>query len=291
MNPKTYGQTQFTGQFTGPSGGGPGAAGLLDRTDMANPVKDWNLVYVPYCTGDVFSGNAVDVSVPGVGTQQFVGYANMHLFLERLVPTFPGLTQVLLTGVSAGGFGAGANFGQVSDAFAGVPVVGLDDSGPATGAPDIPQCLLDETRALWGVDSTIIQQCGSDCADRATFQADYLKHVLKKYPSAPFGFIDTVDDGVITFFFGFGANNCMSAFPMAQNQAQYTMGLDDVRAQLKSFPTFGSFIFGDDAACSCATQHTSLGGATLDTVKSTSGVKLSDWVTNLLAGQVTNVGP
>ena len=30
---------------------------LFNRDDATNPTKDWNYVYVPYCTGDVHSGN------------------------------------------------------------------------------------------------------------------------------------------------------------------------------------------------------------------------------------------
>jgi hypothetical protein len=292
-NPSSYGESDFTSQFTGPAGGGTGNAGLLDRTDMANPVKDWNLVFVPYCSGDVFSGYATDVTVPGVsGKQQFVGYANMHLALERIVPTFPKLGQVLLTGVSAGGFGAAANLEQTATAFGSVPVGELDDSGPSMSPPDVASCLLDNTRKLWGIDNTLIAACGSDCPDPSNYLSDYTHHLLKKYPTVPFGLVDTVGDAVISLFFGSGNNNCASALiPTSLTQAQYTKGLDDIRMAYASDPKFGSFIFGDDTSCNCATQHTSLGGSTLDTVQSTSGVKLSDWVTQLIAGTVTNVGP
>ena len=50
-----------------------------------NPFADWNQVWVPHCTDDYHVGNARDVVVPGLqGIQQFVGYANMSLFLEQI---------------------------------------------------------------------------------------------------------------------------------------------------------------------------------------------------------------
>ena len=110
--------------------------GIFDFTNSANPVKDWSGVYVPYCTGDVHFGTADGVTIPTDGVlaalpnQHFVGYLNMQKFIGHIVPTFPGLTQVLLTGASAGGFGAGLNFGMVQDSFGSVPVTVLDDSGP-----------------------------------------------------------------------------------------------------------------------------------------------------------------
>ena len=88
-------------------------------------------MYVPYCTGDVHAGNRKDATVSGVtGKQQFVGYVNVANDLKRIVPSFPGLTKVLLTGVSAGGFGAASNYVQMAKAFGSVPVYELDDSGP-----------------------------------------------------------------------------------------------------------------------------------------------------------------
>ena len=118
--------------------------GILDRTNPANPVKDWNFVFVPYCTGDVHGGNNPTGTVAGVaGTQQFVGYASMGLYVARLVPTFPATTRVLLTGVSAGGFGSVAAYGPVSRAFASAHVDMIDDSGPPISDPYFAGCLQD----------------------------------------------------------------------------------------------------------------------------------------------------
>jgi Pectinacetylesterase len=59
-------------------------SGIYDRGNASNPLADWNLVYVPYCTGDVHAGNNPKGNVPGVGPQQFMGYANLALLLEVL---------------------------------------------------------------------------------------------------------------------------------------------------------------------------------------------------------------
>ena len=97
--------------------------GILDRTNAANPVKDWSFVYVPYCTGDFHGGNNV-TTVPGASgpPQHFVGYANVGMYLDRLVPTFHNATRILLAGLSAGGFGAVFNYARVAEAFGATPV-------------------------------------------------------------------------------------------------------------------------------------------------------------------------
>jgi hypothetical protein len=261
----------------------PGATGIYDRTNSANPVKDWNFVNLPYCTGDVFSGNNPKGSVPGVsGTQMFVGYANMALFLKRIIPTFPGMKQVLLTGVSAGGFGAAANFVQVAKAFGSVPVVDLDDSGPPMDDPYDASCLQDQVRQLWDLDSTVLAECGSDCPDKKNYQTALALHAAKEYPNASVGLVDDTGDGVISGFFGFGQNNCTGSFGTPISKAQYTMGLDDLRTKLAA-TKWASFIFDN-------TVHTTLSSATYYS-RTAGGVLLTDWVTQLLAGTAKNEGP
>src|SRR5690606_5667790 len=94
-----------------------------------NPVGDWSFVFVPYCTGDVHAGDRADQAVPDVGgAQQFVGYRNVAAYLERIVPTWSGVGHVLVTGESAGGFGAAFNYDRIADAFPGTRVTLLDDS-------------------------------------------------------------------------------------------------------------------------------------------------------------------
>ena len=76
-------------------------------------------------------GTRTNATVPGVAApQQFVGYFNMQKFIGHLVPTFRDrVNRVILTGASAGSFGAALNFSMVQDAFGEVRVDALLDSG------------------------------------------------------------------------------------------------------------------------------------------------------------------
>jgi len=307
MNLATFGETAFNAEFVGASAS-HNNVGILSRSDAANAVKDWNFVYVPYCTGDVHAGDFPDQTVPGVtGKQQFVGYENVGLDLARIVPSFPGLTKVLLTGVSAGGFGAAANYAQVATAFGSVPVYDLDDSGPPMPDPYNASCLQSLQSNLWGFDKTLLTQCGSACPDPTNYPLALTKYALQKYPNVPFGLIESTDDGTISEFFGFGADNC-SGFTQLTAQT-FTAGIETVESALAPYPNFGAFIF-------TGTQHTSLGatatydnGVTnaVDTLLSSdagpppdagagdaagpSTIKLTDWVAQLVAGTTRNVGP
>jgi hypothetical protein len=297
-NPATFGMTEFNNRFSGSSG----SVGVFNRSDAANALADWNFVYIPFCTGDVHAGNAPNTTVPGVsGVQQFVGYSNITKDLARIVPTFPGLDKVLLTGISAGGFGAASNYVQTAEAFAPVPVYDLDDSGPPMEDPYAAKCLQTEWAQLWGFDSTVFAECGADCPDHTNYTLDATLHVVKKYPKVPFGLIDDTDDSVITLFYGYGANDCASVLiPTPLTGTVYTNGLLDERMKTAAYPNVGGFIFQgtDHTTLTMASYDTRTAGGTTDDGGAgedggtTGGVKLTDWVAQLVnTGTVTNVGP
>jgi hypothetical protein len=261
-------------------------AGVFDRTNSANPVKDWNFVYVPYCTGDIGAGANPNGTVSGVtGTQKFVGYLNMEAFLNRLVPTFPTATQVLLTGVSAGGFGAATDFVLVQRAFSGVKVALVDDSGPPMSSTYLPTCLQDKWRTTWGFDNSFLKDCGAACPNPSDYILDYAKFVGSHYSDRMAGLIESSTDGVISAFFGYGMNNCTGSLLTPIPGATYTAALVDFRTAIKaSDPNFGTYYPN-------SSQHTWLGDASLYS-ETMNGTPLVGWFTNIVNNvSVSHVGP
>ena len=107
---------------------------LFDRDEPKNPLREAHFVFVPYCTGDAFSGDSV-VELTGAlpwlkKTLHFKGRHNMETYLNRLAPTFADVEQVVVSGSSAGGLGAGLSWPLFVAAFPGARVDILDDSGP-----------------------------------------------------------------------------------------------------------------------------------------------------------------
>lgn len=122
----------------------------LDRDD--NPVKDWDMVYIPYCTGDLHSGRAVqryyNPGVPGLPAQfniRHMGFANTMVVLDWMKRNLDTPRNVLVAGSSAGGYGATINFAWVrklypqaqfnvlSDASQGITTPAFDTGGPRVG--------------------------------------------------------------------------------------------------------------------------------------------------------------
>ncbi len=125
----------------------PGFAGILDRNDPDNPVRDWSYVFVPYCTGDVHAGDGEAVYSNGKDsvTVRHRGRRNLEAFLKRVAGTFPNAAKVVISGSSAGGYGAAFGFFLTRRYYPDAKVYLLDDSGPPLMGSAIP----DSFRAAW----------------------------------------------------------------------------------------------------------------------------------------------
>ncbi|MFT3923931.1 MAG: pectin acetylesterase-family hydrolase [Myxococcales bacterium] len=189
----------------------PVEEGVFKR-DPRNPVGDWNMIFVPYCTGDIHAGVNTDVTVKDVpGVQQFVGYTNFGLFLESFGPSFASAKTILLTGSSAGGFGTLLNFDRTQEFFKpyGGKVIGITDSGIPMRDEYMAACLQKRWRELWGLDKVLPKDC-KDCFHEdggglTQALADYYFHT--KYKGRMLGgAISTKQDEIIRAFFAPGLN-------------------------------------------------------------------------------------
>lgn len=280
--------------------------GIFNFNRQDNPIRDWNVFYVPYCTGDVHAGmNPAGDPGPITGKQSYTGYSNMKLYLSRILATVPDATDELLTGSSAGGFGTGLTADLVArNAPATVQrFTMLDDSGQPMSKQYIVPCLQDQWRKVWGFDSTFLKDCGASCPTSNDYVFDWMDYLMKKYTKGPFaskfmgGLISWTGDSIISSFYGFGANNCNTAVPVPLSSAKFEAGLLEfrgkVQGQTSSFGTYyasgGSHTFLMMDSSGVIQGIGPLGGL-YDT--QVNGVKLVDWIRDLLDHkQTAHVGP
>lgn len=261
----------------------PTAGGIFERTNAANPVRDWSWVYVPYCSGDVYAGQAE--TMLGGKLRYFYGYSNITAFLERVVPTFHA-DQVLLTGASAGGFGSAINYPQTQRAFGSVPVVLIDDSAPPMSTAVYPPCLQEIWRTVWRLDKTVLAECGADCDDPNTFSEDMLGHIRSAFPNMRGGLYSTLSDQTIRAFAGYGWSdgyNMCGETTTAVTATVYQSGLDELRTKMMATPGFGTFYIA-------GTSHTRLRTTSFYTTQ-IGNTTLPQWIADTLAGTASHVGP
>ena len=86
------------------------AGGILDLSDPRNPIRDFSIVFVPYCTGDVFLGSrTATYTVPAAPDApersyriRHRGSTNTDFVLDWVFAHFPEPDLVFVTGSSAG---------------------------------------------------------------------------------------------------------------------------------------------------------------------------------------------
>lgn len=248
----------------------------FDRSDPDNPLKDYSYVFVPYCTGDVHAGDRSDVTVANK-TYQFHGRKNLIAYLKRLVPTFRDADQVVLAGVSAGGFGAALSYDLVASAFCETEdVVLIDDSGPPMGDEFLAPCLQKHMSDTWGLASTLPADCPDCNQTSGAFAEPYVKYLLGKYPDRTLGVISSEQDGTIRNFWGYGESNCseLGGLPPPYDGAKYTAGLEDLRDRIVGDAgRFGLFMVPGDEHVFLDNDPTSV---------NVNGVSLKDWLLQAL---------
>lgn len=258
----------------------PKAEGIFNRLRAENPFKNYNFVYVPYCTGDVFAGNRENVRVSrSIDNQQFVGYRNMTRFLQHIAPTFVGASKVVLTGVSAGGFGSILNYDQTKRIMGDTDVYMIDDSGIPFSDQYMSSCLQSKWRDLWNM------QFPEDCENCRNNEGggfiNYVTYLENKYPERDFAFISSLSDSTIRFFYGFGRNNCRVLIPSMRSR-DFRAGMLEIRDEI-AYNQGRFFLFE-------GTAHTYLKKSKFYDVKR-DGQAMNEFVSDYLEGNARNRGP
>lgn len=228
---------------------------LFDRNDPENPLKDASYFFVPYCTGDVHAGDNPDAVYGGTPTKH-VGHRNMLAYLKRIVATFPSAERVVLSGSSAGGFGAGFNWWAAQKAFGDVRVDMIDDSGPPLPAPYLSDSLEGQWRAAWNLNSTLPEECSS-CKDELSALFGFHAAALPKNRAA---LLSYTKDQVIAAYFSIA-------------QDKVAEGLGVLAAELDGYPNTRYFYVEGNS-------HVLLGNPG---GISQNGVTAKAWLTQMLA--------
>jgi Pectinacetylesterase len=187
---------------------------VLDRSETVNPFRDWSLVYVPYCTGDVHGGDNVATYTDPQGTAHsfhHAGHANVQAFLKRLLATFPAPTRVAVAGTSAGGFGASVNYDTFRASWPAAKVYLVDDSGPPLEGPQ-PKAAVDTFDRSWGIYHTLDPFCPACRQDLSNI----VPALAAKYPGDRLSLLSYERDNVIPTFFGLTTDEFLASLQQTE---------------------------------------------------------------------------
>lgn len=157
--------TQLKAKFVSPlvNGNDPGIPPFRSKTNLAT--NGFDMVYLPYCTGDVHVGNRVVTYTDPTGqnppiTFRHNGYNNSIAALNFLRGRFPSINKLVITGFSAGGVASSAIFYQARRTLLPTRAYLLNDSGPIFPAPSASynsRQLHDTIKVAWNLQSLYSQ--------------------------------------------------------------------------------------------------------------------------------------
>ncbi|MDP8222576.1 MAG: pectin acetylesterase-family hydrolase [Candidatus Lernaella stagnicola] len=197
-----------------------------------NPLREYSFVYIPYCTGDLHMGSKPNGVVPLlIQRQQFVGWNNSQLFMDAIEERFAGeVDQVVLLGMSAGGFGVLAAFPLVAEAFPSADLVMLNDSAPIFFDDSVlTPCYQTVIRWMWNVNEALPEDCSACFQEGGDGLAAIQTHLSKTYPHARFGLFSSMADISIRSTYGPGQNNCKAGSDARVKPWQFRAALVDLR--------------------------------------------------------------
>lgn len=187
------------------------------RLDVFGQVQtqSWNMVYIPYCTGDVHGGNKVAVYADSDPSNPKVEYhrgdVNSKAIANWLSQNMRYTNKLLVTGASAGGAGATMQYPAIRSALQPISAALYADAGPLFPGPkngDIskyPSLPMQNTiRSAWGLDlpTGIIAQYAKlfpgliDPNDLGSITTGLAKY----YPNDRFGYSTFQEDGIFSAF-------------------------------------------------------------------------------------------
>jgi hypothetical protein len=234
------------------------AGGVLDLADGRNPFRDYSMVFIPSCTGDVHTGTRLVRYGPHRVEQK--GYVNARAALDRAFRDFPSATRVFVTGCSAGSVGSAFHADAILRRYPKARVTQVGDSLAFVFHRPI-------SLASWGTHTRFPSWFEPARPNGRWTMAEFLGALAKRYPTRTFARFNHASDGVQEAFYS----------AVGGNPADFPGRLRAAEAMLKRLPNYRSFL-------ACGSAHCSFDRPDFYS-ESVGGVRLRDWVANLAAGK------
>ncbi|NBX92847.1 MAG: hypothetical protein EB078_04960 [Proteobacteria bacterium] len=250
--------------------------GIFNHSDPENPFRDFTVVTIPYCTGDVFVGNSkIDYGKPfSTWELNHKGYENALHTLQAASEIFPDAKKVVLMGTSAGAIGAYTHMRNFDALFPNSQKYVISDAGTPFQTPFVSEETYAKVLRNWNAYKGFPVDDNNRPAEN--FGA-VLEFNRQHFPHIKFGLIHSYSDYVMTgFSVGLGATD-------------YSTAVHDtiIYAADKQIGANTSYqkVFFTESWAHTLTQYS---------LKSTEsmGVRLADWLSGMLNdGKWDNVRP
>lgn len=242
------------------------AKGIFDLARADNPLRDWSLVFISYCTGDVhLGGRDADYQTPDgrAFTIRHRGRANARAALDWTFAHWAKPARILVAGSSAGALALPYYVGMVATHYPKANIALLGD-----GAGGYRSSTLGERWRQWGIDGDLPPWLAAVPEAERSLESLLIAD-LRAFPRLRLALYDTANDVVQRRFRELGGDTGAVEADLRRNRAATAAGVHDLI----------SYVAGGGV-------HTMLRSQVLYEYK-VQGVGLADWVGDVASGRPT----
>lgn len=260
-------------------------AGFFDFDNEENPVRDYNTVFIPYCSGDVHSGSTPAVTLPvppetGLPIEEvtvnFTGFENASAALAWAFANYTDPAQVFVTGCSAGGYGALFHAGNIMQNYADQRVVLLADASVGV----TPRAW--EGLELWNTYASLPDfiPAFENVTPQRYSTTFHMRELARAFPENIFAQYTTFLDQVQVAFYALQTGRMVDADNFAQIAPEWTRQmLSNIYSLEATARNFANFMPGGTVHCITPLDITY--------TYEVQGVRFVDWVKRLLDGDAS----
>ena len=255
-------------------------SGLTGDQDE-NPFRNWTVIVLPYSTGDFHAGAGAHEYLKQdgeAGTVHHNGFTNFDLVLDKIQPYLGDPDKLVISGSSAGGFGAALLSRHIADRF--------ENTDNVSVVVDSSLLLYDKwhdvASEMWKSPATITNAIHSD-----NITLDSLQAMAEENPNAKILFTSSTRDEALVQYQSYLDGGPFR--PSKKGGEEYQEELRNMIQQLKdTVPNLGVYIFeGAKDENTKLTQHTILLRALDAEVDDTAP---ADWIFQAVQGNVQSYG-
>lgn len=168
------------------------ADGFFDLDNPDNPFRDWNIVFVSYCSCDIHFGDASIEYEEGDETSQHLGFHNARVAEKWAREHFVNPEVVFVTGSSAGAYGAWFHGPLLHEVWPASQFHVLADAGNGV----ITETFLQNELAVWNFTANLPDIPGvSESITEGGGIVDYTLAIARQYPETNWAHYSTLYDG------------------------------------------------------------------------------------------------
>ena len=234
------------------------SGGVFDFRHPENPFRDYSVVYIPSCTGDVHTGSRV-VRYGRVRVHQ-KGFVNARAALARTYSEFPDAETVLVSGCSAGSVGSAFHADAIIRRYRDARVTQVGDSLAFIFHRPI-------NLADWGTHEHFPAWFLPKRPRERWTMVEFLRGLARAHPQRTFARFNHAADEVQAEFYE----------AVGGDRRDFAHRLRAAERQLKRLPNYRSYV-------ACGTEHCAFQTSEFYFLR-VRGVRLRDWVARLAAGR------